>query len=568
MNTAVQLRDYQDEAIKAARGAWAGGSRRVAMVLPTGAGKTVIFAALAAQLRPLGVRSLILAHRDELIRQAAAKVRAVAPGLRVGIYQGPTRELRGRDVVVGSIQSLAGPTRGAQRRAELAAEGFRLVVVDECHHAVSPSYMAALEALGCFEERDLAYGSAALGVTATLGRSDRVALGQVWQDVVYHEGIVAMIRRGYLVNAKGVRVRVEGLDLGRVKRTGGDFQDQALADAMHEALAPAAVARAYVEHAKDRSGVLFAPTVAMAYEMAGALTAEGIPAVGLDGSTPIETRRRILADHARGDVQVVANCAVLTEGWDAPWCSAVVIARPTSSTGLYVQMAGRVLRPHPGKRDALVIDVVGVTGRHRLAGLIDLGGADRVEALPADLAQYGPEDETDLMDLLCPPDPPGEGGRVLVESGVDGQLTSEIVNLFGSSHSVWLRTPKGVWFLPAGDRLVFLAPGPEVGTYLVGRVSQHGGGGEWLVGDGVDLELAMTWGEQHAESTGGKLVRKGEQWRRAWPTNAQVRMAQRLRLSVEGKRKGELSDEISCALASGRLDMMPCVRTVTERGYW
>ena len=156
--------------------------------------------------------------------------------------------------------------------------------------------------------------------------------------------------------------------------------------------------------------MLFAPTVEMAYEMAAALNAEGISA---DGKTPLDERRRILADHARGDVQVVCNCAVLTEGWDAPWCSAAVIARPTSSSGLYVQMAGRVLRTHPGKRDALIIDVVGVTGKHRLAGLVDLGGADRPEQLPPDLAQYGPDDGTDLLTLLCPPDPPSSVGAAV-----------------------------------------------------------------------------------------------------------------------------------------------------------
>ena len=563
MSTALQLRDYQTEAIDAARRAWAGGSRRVAAVLPTGAGKTVVFSALAAQMRPLGVRSLILAHRDELIRQAAAKVRAIAPELRVGVYQGPTREVRGRDVVVASVQSL---TR-AERRAELAREGFRLVIVDEAHHAVANTYVETLKALGCFDERGLEYGAAALGVTATMGRTDRVALGEVWQDVVYRRDIVQMIREGHLVNAKGVRVRVDGLDLARVKRTGGDFQDHALAQAMHDALAPAAVARAYVEHAKDRSGVLFAPTVAMAYEMAEALNAEGITAAGIDGTTSIDERRRILADHARGDVQVVCNCAVLTEGWDAPWCSAAVIARPTSSSGLYVQMAGRVLRPHPGKGDALIIDVVGVTGKHRLASLVDLGGADRAEQLPPELSQYGPDDVDDLMSLLCPPDPPSSGGPVPAEPGVDGPLTSEIVNLFGSSHSTWLRTPKGVWFLPAGEQLVFLAPGPDVGAYLVGRVAQNGGG-EWLVSDGVDLELAMTWGEQHAETTGGTLVRRGAQWRKGTPKGPQLGMAARLGIPTDGRTRGEVSDDISRALASGRLDLMPCVSTVNERGYW
>ena len=246
----------------AVRRAWSDGIRRPAVVLPTGAGKTVVFAALAKIMRELGVRAGVLAHRDELIQQAVDKIRTVAPDLRVGVVKADRREIHGRDVVVASVQSLARPAR----RAELARAGLRLLIVDEAHHAVADTYMAVLRDLGCFET-DPMIGAYALGVTATLGRTDRVALGQVWQDVVYKRDIIDLIRQGYLVNAKGVRVRVEGLDLRSVRRTGGDWQGAALSEAMHAALAPEAIARAYVEHAKDRSGVLFAPGVAMAYRL-------------------------------------------------------------------------------------------------------------------------------------------------------------------------------------------------------------------------------------------------------------------------------------------------------------
>lgn len=558
--SALKLRDYQAEAITAVREAWSAGVRRPAVVLPTGAGKTVVFAHIAATMRERGVRSLILAHRDELIEQAAAKVRAVAPDLRVGIYKGPRREVRGRDVVVASVQSLSREAR----RAELAAAGLRLVIVDEAHHAVANTYMETLRALGCFED-DPAAGAYALGVTATLSRTDKIALGQVWQDVVYKRDIVTMIRAGHLVNAKGVRVRVAGLDLAKVKRTGGDYQDRALSEAMHDALAPAAVARAYVEHAKDRSGVLFAPTVAMAYEMAEALRAEGISAVGLDGSLSTIDRRRILAEHARGDVQVVCNCAVLTEGWDAPWCSAVVIARPTSSAGLYVQMAGRVLRPHPGKRDAMIIDVVGVTGKHRLASVVDLGGAERVERLDDDLAQYEPDEEIDLLGLLDPA--PAGGGRRDDPEGANGPLVAEIVDLFGSSRQAWLRTGRGVWFLSAEKSIIFLAPEPDPGRYAVARAPQWGSGGEFLQRD-VDLDMAMSWGEQYAAEGAKTLTRRAASWRKLAPGQGQVTKAIQLRIPWEGLTRGELSDVISTALATDRLDLMPCVSTVNERGYW
>lgn len=561
--TILKLRDYQSDAIMAVRQAWAGGMRRPALVLPTGAGKTVVFAHLAAQMRARGVRTLILAHRDELLEQAAGKVKAVAPDLRVGIVKGPRREIRGRDVIVASVQSLA----RAQRRAEVAAAGLRLVVVDEAHHAVARTYVDVLEAMGCFEP-DPERGAYAVGVTATMGRSDRVALGQVWQDVVYRREIRQMIVEGHLVNARGVRVRVEGLDLAAVKRRAGDFADAALAEAMHASLAPAAIARAYVEHAKDRPGVLFAPGVAMAYEMADALRAEGIEAAGIDGAMALQERRRVLRDYARGDVQVICNAMVLTEGWDAPWCSAAVIARPTSSAALYIQMAGRVLRPHPGKRDALILDVVGVTGRHRLASLADLGGADRVQALDDELAQYEPDEEVDLLGLL---DGEGSGRGLPDEPGADGPLVSEIVDLFGASRQAWLRTPRGVWFLSAGDHLVFLAPCPsgQPGRYAVARCPTRVTGGEYLHQD-LDLDMAMSWGEQvAAEAQAKELTRRAAGWRKREPSAGQVAMAAQMGVTVQpAATRGDVSDAISAAVAAGRLDPMPCVASVTKGGYW
>lgn len=560
--TILKLRDYQESAILAVRQAWSDGTRRPAVVLPTGAGKTVVFAHLAAQMRELGVRTLILAHRDELIEQAAAKVRAVAPDLRVGIVKGPRREIRGRDVVVASVQSLA----RAPRRAEIAAAGLRLVIVDECHHAVANTYVTVLRDMGCFDD-DLERGAYALGVTATMGRSDRVALGQVWQDVVYRRDIVEMIREGHLVNAKGVRVRVEGLDLAAVKRRAGDFADGALAEAMHASLAPAAIARAYVEHAKDRAGVLFAPGVAMAYEMAEALTAEGVEARGIDGTMAMVDRRKVLGDYARGDVQVICNAMVLTEGWDAPWCSAVVIARPTSSASLYVQMAGRGLRPYPGKLDALIMDVVGVTGKHRLASIADLGGADRVEQLDDELAQYEPDAEVDLLELLDAES--GGGGMFHVDPGADGPLTSEVVDLFGASRQAWLRTPRGVWFLQAGDDLVFIAPSSTgmVGQYAVAKCPAYAQGGEFLR-DGLDLDMAMSWGEHHA-SEARNLTRKSAGWRKRAPSGGQLGRAAQLGIVVQPfATMGDVSDAIGAAIAAGRIDPMPCVASVNERGYW
>lgn len=551
----LKLRGYQVEAIEAIKASWTKGVRRPAVVLPTGAGKTVVFAHLAAIMNGRGVKTVVLAHRDELINQAADKLRAVAPDLRIGVIKAQRRELDA-DVIVASVQSLA----RAERRRQLAAAGVRLVIVDECHHAVANTYMRVLEDLGCFEE-DPMRGAYAVGVTATLGRSDRVALEAAWQEVAYQRGIIDMIRDGYLVNARGVRVRVDGLDLSSIKRSRGDFNEGALADAMHASLAPKAVARAYVEHAAERQGILFAPTVELAYEMAEELAAENITAAAIDGTTPVAERREILARFARGDLQVLANCMVLTEGFDAPHCSAVVIARPTSSAPLYIQMAGRALRPHPGKRDALILDVVGVTGKHRLASIADLAGAGRVEDLPDDLAVFDEE-----MDLLGIDEALNESAGAVSLPGADGPLVSEIVDLFGTRRQAWLRTHRGVWFLSTPAHLVFLAPSSEPGRYTVARVPAKATGGEFLQAD-VDLDMAMSWGEQHAAGDGSVLTRRSASWRTRPPTEGQLATAARMGIPA-GLTRGELSDDLSVAIASRRLDPMPCVATVTERSYW
>lgn len=555
MTQLLKLRDYQTAAIDAIKRSWTSGIRRPAVVLPTGSGKTVVFAHLVDLMHQRGVKAVILAHRDELINQAAEKLRQVAPDLRIGIFKADRREVEGVDVIVASVQSLA----RRERREQLAAAGVRLVIIDEAHHAVADTYIAVLRDLGCFDEDPLT-GAYALGVTATLGRSDRVALEAAWQEVAYQRGIIDMIRDGHLVNARGIRVKVDGLDLAHVARSRGDWREGALAEAMQASLAPKAVARAYVEHAADRQGILFAPTVELAYDMAEALRTEGISCEGIDGTTPIEQRRDLLARFARGDVQVLANCMVLTEGFDAPWCSAVVIARPTSSAPLYIQMAGRALRPHPGKRDALILDVVGVTGRHRLASIADLAGAERVEELEDELAVY---DELDLLGIAEAEE--GLGKPLPREDGVDGPLTHEIVDLFGVRRQAWLRTRRGVWFLSAGDKLIFLAPSAP-GHYDVARCAAKAPGGEFLQ-RGVDLDMAMSWGEQYATEDAAVLTRKGARWRALEPTQGQINTAVRMGLPVDTTR-GELSDALSSAFASRRLDSMPCVASVSERSYW
>lgn len=556
-NELLALRDYQAETIDRLMAGWRGGRKRLAAVLPTGAGKTVVFSHLIEQAHAVGARSLVIAHRDELIEQAADKLHQVAPHLRVGIVKGRRNEVTGVDVTVASVQSLS-PTRRALVRERLAP---RLTVVDECHHAVAGTYMGALTALGGFEPNGS--GTLVAGFTATLARADRVALNAVWEDVAHRVDIKDLIKQGYLLLPRGRRVKIAGLDLGKVKRAAGDFSEAALGEAMTRALAPQAIARAYVEHAKDRQGIAFLPTVKLAYEMAEAFRAEGITAVAVDGTTPMAERRAAIEDSRAGRIQVLCNAMLFTEGTDLPWISCVVLARPTSSGPLYVQMVGRGLRPYPGQRDALVLDVVGVGGRHRLASLVDLAGADRVEGVPDELLKY--EDDEGL--LLGEDDGYGSTERA---AGVDGPLAHEDFDLFGDSTTVWLRTSRGVWFVDADEDLIFIAPGPSVGRYNVGVAPKKRPGGKWAHED-LDLSYAMSWGEQLARASVGLKwgTHKTARWRAGSPSAAQRARATRWGVFVTPDMGcGALSDALAVAEASSRLDAAPVLAGVTQGSYW
>lgn len=565
----LKLRDYQRDCIDAIVRAWGNGVRRPAAVLPTGAGKTVVFAELGRRIIEAGGRFGVLAHRDELIAQAVQKLHDASPGMRVGVFQASRREVAGKHAVVASVQSL---TRAA-RRAELARAGLTAVVVDECHHATAPTYRAVLEDLGCFADVDpepggVAGGALALGVTATMVRGDGVALGHVWEEVVFRREIIDMIRQGYLCTARGVRVRIAGLDLSRVRRTGGDFAGGALGAAMSEVMAPEAIARAVAERAQDRRGLVFVPSVAFAHETAAAMTAAGLSAVALDGSTPIEDRRLALKLFRAGELRWLVNCGLFTEGTDLPMADCVVIARPTSSTGLYMQMAGRGLRPFPGKRDCLVMDVVGVASRHKLASFAVLAGGELLDTLTESERDEMDRlaEELDLLGLAAEID---HAGAVVPFDGVDGPLEFEEIDLFERSHQRWLRTKRGVWCLVVGDEVIALVPldGESAGRYSVCAMPLDREGGRWVVSD-VDMSYAMSWGEQECDRLEALLpfnVRKGAGWRSAQPTSTQLQSPYVERGAVTyGMTAGDVGDLISIGKASRRLDHLPMFAGVTR----
>ena len=533
------LRDYQQAAGQAVRDGWRRGVRRPAVVLPTGAGKTVVFADLlnpASGYRPPG-RALVLAHRDELIEQAAGKIRSVMQGARVGIVKG-NRDETGADFVVGSVQTL----RHAARRARVRNVG--LVVVDECHHATAPSYLAILEWFGCIAgPTSVASRSAmAVGFTATMSRGDGVGLGQVWEEIVYEATIADMIGRGWLVEPRGVRVDVEDLDLDRVRRSRGDYQDGALGAALADSMAPKRIVEAWTEHAAGRPTILFSPTVEFAGIMADEFEAAGVSARLVHGMMPIEERREALAAFKAGDVSVLCNCMVLTEGTDLPLASCCVVARPTTHAGLYVQMIGRVLRPYPGKADALVLDVAGASKRHALRSTTDLIGTDDLIEGDGDPDEL---DEPMAIDALGIP-----------HEYRDGKLVSEVIDLFHGSRNAWNRTDAGVWFVSAGQRYIVLVPGVREGEWDAASVGRTAGSGSrWIVRGVPDMSYAMAHAEQTITPAEHTLALRERAWRQRTPSERQRRYARALGVVVgEGMRSGEVSAAMDRVLASQRID--------------
>jgi len=533
--TALTLRPYQVEAIAAVERALDRGVWRQLLVLPTGTGKTACFSALIARR---GGSALVLAHRDELLRQAAAKIAIADPTLALGVgFVAAARDDVSAPVVVGSVQTLA-----RQSRLQRLPRQFDTVIVDEAHHASARSYRRILAHLDP--------SPLILGVTATPQRSDGQLLGEVWEEIVYQRGIAEMIRAGYLADVRGVRVGLESVDLDTVAQAGGDYQADALGEALEHAAAPQHVLAAYQAHAAGRTAVVFVPTVALAHRMASVFRAGGIPAEALDGTTRSEQRHAILERLQTGQTRVLANVAVLTEGVDVPSVSCIVMATPTRSQVKYTQAVGRGLRPFPGKDDCLVIDVVGVSDRLDLQTLPRLFGLR--ESIRAEESVIEAIDRQTREDQARPHAGAPSGHRKR-----EGQMRSRDVQLLGrrgrERELSWLRHGP-YWLLSIGHgALLALAPAGE--RWSVVRLDR-----ERIERIAVDVDLAYAHGiaQDYVRHTGAtQLTNASARWRQAPMNDAQAKLLRRLGVTPpEGATKGQASDLITVAHGAALLDRL------------
>jgi len=530
----IPLRDYQEEALAAIDAASRRGVQRMVVALPTGGGKTIVF---ASDIERRGGRALVLAHRDELIRQAVEKIGMVSPGAHVGVVKAE-RDEWWADIVVGSVQTLSQPKRLATLMPE-----FATVVIDEAHHAPANSYRTVLEHIGAFEPN----GPVTVGYTATPERMDGQGLESVFEEIVYQRQLLDLIDAGWLCDGRYITVQLK-VDYGQIATRGGDFIESSAGKVLVEANAPKHVVDAYRLHAAGLKTIVFTPTVALAHDMVAAFTSVGVPAEAVDGGTPAAARQAIFARFASGETMVLANCGIATEGYDEPSIQCVIVARPTKSRPLYLQMIGRATRKHPAKDQFLVLDVVGVGERHGLVTAEDIltrqasGGAGGW----SERSQTGSE-QVQQPDLFH-----GEG-----------ELVSREVAMFRAGRVAWspIVGATGNWVLPKGDGLVVMVP-DQLQHYTVYSLPKDPTKKPETVATGLTLEYAQGIAEGHVREAGaGGLINLRASWRRSPPSDAQAKFARRIGIPIrEGMTSGELSDQIVAITAIQRLRQLGLAR--------
>lgn len=340
-----QVRPYQTEAKAAVLKEWETGRQRTLLVLPTGCGKTIVFCQLIEELVRAGKRVLILAHRGELLDQAADKLRK-STGLGCAVEKAESTCINEfYRVVVGSVQTMMRP----KRLATFPPNYFDVIIVDEAHHCLAESYQRVL---AHFEDADV------LGVTATPDRGDKINLGQYFDSLAYEYSLPRAIRDGYLCPIKAMTIPLR-IDLTGVAQQSGDFQAAGLGSALDPYLEQ--IADEMVMHCAGRKVVAFLPLIATSQRFCDLLKSRGFKAAEVNGES--QDRAQVLAAFDKWDEGVLCNSMLLTEGWDCPTVDCIVPLRPTKIRSLFCQMIGRGTRLSPGKSDLLVLDFLWNTAR-------------------------------------------------------------------------------------------------------------------------------------------------------------------------------------------------------------
>lgn len=353
----ITLRPYQEEARHAVFNEWNSDNRRTLLVLATGTGKTVIFSKIIEDCVKNGDKCLILAHRGELLEQAADKMRKLT-GMGCALEKANSSCLDAENlwypVVLGSVQTVQQP----KRLEQFSRDYFQTIVVDEAHHSLSEGYKRVLE---YFNEAKV------LGVTATPDRGDRQSLGEIYQSIAYEYSLPRAIKDGYLCRIKAQTIPLE-LDMTQVKTQAGDYSLSSIGTALDPYLEQ--IATEMETYCKGRKTIVFLPLIATSQKFCTMLNEHGFRAVEVNGMS--EDRAEILKDFQHGKYDVICNSMLLTEGFDEPSIDCVVCLRPTKVRSLFSQIIGRGTRLYPGKDHLLLLDFLWLSQKLELCRPADL----------------------------------------------------------------------------------------------------------------------------------------------------------------------------------------------------
>jgi superfamily II DNA or RNA helicase len=528
------LYPFQKEAKDAVLRHWEKGNRAALISLPTGSGKTIVFSeTLQSSLSGKKDKGLVLVHRDELLRQAIEKLNFVWPEVKVSTVDAASSNFAGQ-ITIASVMSIV-------RRLDKIPR-IHKVVTDEAHHAPARSWLKIYKRID-----EILPDWQHLGVTATPVRTKGASdLEAIFGKPVYVKSIFELIVEGYLSPLKGLEVRTE-ISVEDVGIQGGDFIVEELSRVINTRERNRLVIENYLELAADRKALVFAADLNHARSLADMFKARGVSAAWVSGATPLSLRRSFLEKLRSGELKVIVNCMVFTEGFDEPSLDAILVARPTRSLVLYCQMIGRGLRPYPGKKNCLFIDFVDNSSKHRLISMQDLlmfYQTKRTEKNIAELLARKLAKERQSF-----PGKKEQKGPVIDLSPTNLPLLVNLENLSssvkeidlfgldafawykaGTSHYVQVNDIFSLVIRPHSHGHILFAAFPKAKFYAP------------LLEGPADFDLAYGCGNAYLFDYGDRhLAAKGSQWRNGKPTDVQRDLFQRLRDRVKDISAGSIS---------------------------
>jgi ATP-dependent helicase IRC3 len=557
----IKLRDYQQECLDALDAGRKNGERRQLVALPTGSGKTIV---AAADMKRVGTSllggALFIAHRDELISQAAEKTKLVWPEADIGRVKAADNEL-GHAVTVASVQTI----QRDKRLQQIIDHGpYSLLYIDEAHHASADTYVKIIDRL-----TEMNPDMLIVGLTATPVRADATKMSTVFTDVTFQKSMLDLIEAGYLAD---IALKVVDLDVSidGIPKSHGDLKPSEVRKVLCDPGIMASMVDSWKNEASPRRTLTFAVDVEHARQLAATFAARGVSAEYIHGEMPIEDRREIIARFQAGKFDVLVNCMILTEGFDdistgdRP-LECVALCRPTLSQSLYIQQVGRGTRPAPGKNNLLVLDFAYNSERHHLVQLPHLFG---LEALPPLTAK--PKEEEDDPEVKEMPSiiaairqarsvdvkqPPPRAGFRWAKCDYGFALS------LGSEHGFILIRPEDddpnaftVWhYAPQFDE-----PSEEVDdskkkkwadNYIDHKLTTDPMPFEWAFGLAEDATR-----ELHEARSQGRTMKKSKfldreaEWLALPPTEAQLRVLSRAK--VQPETRGEATDMITAMIVS------------------